>query len=538
MRGEGRNVEKGDDESHAMLECAMQGLELTIFLSGTMKDLREERTAIRTQIGSPLYEVVAAEDWGARYRPPRDLCIRAVRESDVYLGLYGGRYGWKPPGDEISVTEWEFNTAREAGKPVLVYIRQGRKGPKQRAFLARVSDFNAGYNRRPEFESCEQLVSWVKEDLVTLMEDLVEESENNGSATRDPLIYVKCRLNLAFLAREDGQWEQAEHHYQWILNQGVWNETAHDLALHELQILYVAGKLWEEAIEVIWRSIDLLPLMGLPADDLRGREESLLQELAQTYILWARSDSDLGNLDGAVDAYKEAERIYQRIGDWESLREIRFALAETYERWAKMRISVRQLADAVRHYQSALELYEKLERPARIALIWYRLGQLRKEQRREREALNCFEKSLMYRKGNNHEFLVPYEIVLSAHDEIVQARLRRRELHHAVSQLCEKADDLINIGLAQNAVVTAQEALRLSDKIQDRKLILASRCRLGRALEEGGRPEQAMYEYQMALDLADVLGDEHVRYEIVDRLDRLRKELSRRYGGYEYTPTT
>lgn len=51
----------------------MEGLELTIFLSGTIKDLCEERTAIRTQIGPPLYQVVAAED---RESPRQEMVMK------------------------------------------------------------------------------------------------------------------------------------------------------------------------------------------------------------------------------------------------------------------------------------------------------------------------------------------------------------------------------------------------------------------------------------------------------------------------------
>jgi tetratricopeptide (TPR) repeat protein len=504
------------------VERAMQGLELTIFLSGTMEDLHEERTALREQGNLlPLYRVVAAEDWGARYRPPRELCVDAALESDVYLGLYGGRYGYIPRGEEISVTEWEFNTAREAGKPALIYIRRGRKGLKQKKFLKRVFDFEIGYNRRPEFENCDQLVAWVKEDLITLMEDLIEEPGGDVPATRDPLIYVKCRLNLALQAKEGGQWEHAVRHCQWVLNQGVWNLEAHELALRELQSLYLAEGQWEGAIEAVWDSIDLLPLTGLPVDELSGLENRSFQELARIYALRAKNCSDQGNQGEAVDSYREAEQIYRKIGNWQGVREIRSALAEAYEKWAEARAGVHRWADAVDHYRDALAVYEELENPAKMGLIWYRLGQMRKKQRKSREAVNCFERSLEYREDTDDGFLIPFDIVLSAHDEIINRRLARvGEFHYAALQLCERANDLFIAGQAQDAIASAQRALNLSKKRQDQKSILVSRLCLASLLVKTDQPEEAIEQYEMAVELAESLGGEKVRNELSDQLER------------------
>ena len=44
-----------------------------------------------------------------------------VDEADIYIGIYGQRYGTVPQGHDISITEMEFNRAVERGLPILVF---------------------------------------------------------------------------------------------------------------------------------------------------------------------------------------------------------------------------------------------------------------------------------------------------------------------------------------------------------------------------------------------------------------------------------
>lgn len=95
-------------------------------------------------------------DFAASDQDPAKVCIEKVQGSDVYIGIYGIRYG-SPVRDqpEISYTELEFNTATAMGIPRLVFVLDGDSedhglpvralidreyGDRQDAFLTRVKE--------------------------------------------------------------------------------------------------------------------------------------------------------------------------------------------------------------------------------------------------------------------------------------------------------------------------------------------------------------------------------------------------------------
>jgi hypothetical protein len=146
---------------------------LTIFISGTMRDLSIERERVARVIRRMGHEPVWAEKRGATDRPSRDECERMARTCHVYLGLYGLSYGWKfPPDETISATEFEWQTAKNAGKPMLIYRQKERpdqrSDPEQAAFLKRVGDWQQG-RFWYEFETLDDLRPRLRDDLARLI---------------------------------------------------------------------------------------------------------------------------------------------------------------------------------------------------------------------------------------------------------------------------------------------------------------------------------------------------------------------------------
>src|SRR5258705_10329860 len=92
--------------------------------SSDMKAERQaERNALRPDLEPFLYE-----EFGASRGSPKDLCRVSIRDTDVFLGVLGAKYGSpyqeESLGDE-SVVEWEFKTARGFKRvEIMMFIKE------------------------------------------------------------------------------------------------------------------------------------------------------------------------------------------------------------------------------------------------------------------------------------------------------------------------------------------------------------------------------------------------------------------------------
>jgi tetratricopeptide (TPR) repeat protein len=152
---------------------------LKVFISGTMRDLKKERDIVAEAVAGLRYQAVRAETLGAVDRSSREACLEMARQCDIYIGLYGDRYGWVPDGDTCSVTEQEYNEARRLGKPMLIYVKGDAREPgreeAQQAFLDRVLEFEDGYFARLHFTELADLREAVQRDLLRLVTEIVRQ---------------------------------------------------------------------------------------------------------------------------------------------------------------------------------------------------------------------------------------------------------------------------------------------------------------------------------------------------------------------------
>jgi hypothetical protein len=135
-------------------------------------------------------------DFAAEDSQPARVCEEHLNPCDVYVGIYGLRYG-SPVRDqpELSYTELEFKIASELGMPRLIFLldRGSRElalpaealvdrqyGQRQDAFLQRVSDCGVTVQR---FRNPDHLANLVERSLRKLEERQNESNLGGGSPT-------------------------------------------------------------------------------------------------------------------------------------------------------------------------------------------------------------------------------------------------------------------------------------------------------------------------------------------------------------------
>lgn len=146
---------------------------IRVFVSSTLRELAEERRAVRAAIERMRLAPVMFE-LGARPHPPRALYRSYLSQSDVFIGIYGESYGWVAPDEEISGLEDEYRLAPSA-MPKLIYIRSSpEREPRLEALIARIqADDTAAYL---PFGTATELEEQVSNDLATLLAERFDES--------------------------------------------------------------------------------------------------------------------------------------------------------------------------------------------------------------------------------------------------------------------------------------------------------------------------------------------------------------------------
>ena len=140
---------------------------LRIFISSTMKELAGARAAARTAIERVRLIPVLFE-LGARPYPPRDLYLAYLRQSDIFIGIYGQQYGWIAPDQEVSGLEDEYLNAGEMPKLVYVQSPAPDRDPRLSAMLSRIQSGGLSYRG---FSTSEELGTLIADDLAVLLSE-------------------------------------------------------------------------------------------------------------------------------------------------------------------------------------------------------------------------------------------------------------------------------------------------------------------------------------------------------------------------------
>ena len=135
-----------------------------IFISSTYIDLRDERKAA-IEVVDRDHHAVAMEKFFAEDHQSKDVCIGKLHDCDALVLMLGERFGTIDPDEKVSITEFEYTTAKTLGIAVFAFLKTRSDGSwqsteieadqikKHLAFKKRVD----GEKYRKEFQTCDQL---------------------------------------------------------------------------------------------------------------------------------------------------------------------------------------------------------------------------------------------------------------------------------------------------------------------------------------------------------------------------------------------
>ena len=111
------------------VECtdALNSSFKSVFLSSTFEDMKEYRKAIIDRIIKRRIVPICMENWGANANKVTSVITDEVKKADIYLGIFGTRYGYVDENTNMSMTEIEYREALASNKPILVYIAKNAK---------------------------------------------------------------------------------------------------------------------------------------------------------------------------------------------------------------------------------------------------------------------------------------------------------------------------------------------------------------------------------------------------------------------------
>lgn len=139
---------------------------LEVFISSKQDEFKKKRKEVAKLISNHLYlESTPLEMRGADAENPTDASVKAVKKSDIYIGIFGKKYS------ETTVKEYRESVKRKI--PCLIYLKK-TKQREQKLLDFLESDVKSNF-KFYEFSSNKKLLQQIENDLNEFIFDLLQD---------------------------------------------------------------------------------------------------------------------------------------------------------------------------------------------------------------------------------------------------------------------------------------------------------------------------------------------------------------------------
>jgi hypothetical protein len=170
-----------------------------IFVSSTVTDLKDERDAVTQAVNTLRQVPIRSELIMARTEAPLQVCTQEATNCSVYVGIFKNRYGFVPQTNnprKLSVTELEYEAARNANKPIKVFISKSklfrikRRETQLTEFLKRITETNSGH-LRGSYSNTEELKYLVTASLAV---EIIQQYKATSTKALSSLVTLDNKL--------------------------------------------------------------------------------------------------------------------------------------------------------------------------------------------------------------------------------------------------------------------------------------------------------------------------------------------------------
>lgn len=225
------------DQRSASLTASDQDLQVwgrgrRVFVSSLIGDMRAERAAVREAIERlGATPVMFEDDLGAQDISAERAYVRGVRSSEIYIGLFGPRYGVRMP-DGDSATHAELREAEANGLRLCLFVNGETSGEMDRAQRDLIdgarnlyttspwedpADLGRRVERRLREMASEELAPWVRvgrtvfraKELSTDGQSISISADVLSSAVHTELVGMRdARASVAFASPSEARQAQ------------------------------------------------------------------------------------------------------------------------------------------------------------------------------------------------------------------------------------------------------------------------------------------------------------------------------------------
>ena len=164
-----------------------RGAKPTAFISSTSIDLKKHRRQVVDACLRMGYDPVGMEQWPAQDADAETVCLREVEACDLFIGIYAFRYGWIPDGHEVSITELEYDRAKEKGKPRILLFMDEKYASVDMVEVDGLPKLVV-FKKRVEKERVRNLFTTPKDLRGLLIQALEHHKHSRGDAPVDPAV--------------------------------------------------------------------------------------------------------------------------------------------------------------------------------------------------------------------------------------------------------------------------------------------------------------------------------------------------------------